>query len=244
MKNKLLLLILRAHLALVLDSGHVFTSGLKPPWGINSLGKSIRRNRKTTLYKSPPRGGDIVDDKQKKQMSNKPQPCIDFPERVLEPKYGLMFIDKFCHYHGGYLAAKASDVYGVAIINSLSTYVSGYMEMTAAAQRDPDDDELEQSQSPHLKMKVPSPDELEEWKACIPFEVMGIICESDSGLEEAELVGEAIGVRFHNGFNPARRDKFLMNDAVSDKGMRVVKQRMCGSLDEAIEVNLGTNRHR
>jgi len=156
------------------------------------------------------------------------EPCIDFPDSLNEPKHGLLFIDQFCDYHGGYLAAKARDVYGVAVINSLSTYVSGYM--TLSAKQDGTSEALS-----HLKLAVPSPDELTTWKDKIPFEVLAVICESDSGLEEAELFSEALNVRYHNGFNPARRDKFLMNDVLSKKGLRTVRQKMCGSLDEALE---------
>ena len=156
------------------------------------------------------------------------EPCIAFPDSLNEPKHGLLFIDQFCHYHGGYLAAKARDVYGVAVINSLSTYVSGYM--TLSAKQDGTSEALS-----HLKLKIPSPDELTSWKDKIPFEVLAVICESDSGLEEAELFSEALNARYHNGFNPARRNKFLMNDVLSKKGLRTVRQKMCGSLDEALE---------
>jgi hypothetical protein len=156
------------------------------------------------------------------------EPCIEFPENIRKPNHGLLFIDKFCHYHGGYLAAKARDVYGVAIINLLSTYVSGYMTMSAnqAGSHEALD---------HLKLKIPSPDQLTSWKDKLPFEVIAAICESDSGLEEVELLSEALNVRHHNGFNPARRNKFLMNEVLSEKGLRTVKQRMCGTLAEALD---------
>jgi hypothetical protein len=167
------------------------------------------------------RGGNIID-------SNEVEPCIEFPENIRKPNHGLLFIDKFCHYHGGYLAAKARDVYGVAIINLLSTYVSGYMTMSAnqAGSHEALD---------HLKLKIPSPDQLTSWKDKLPFEVIAAICESDSGLEEVELLSEALNVRHHNGFNPARRNKFLMNEVLSEKGLRTVKQRMCGTLAEALD---------
>lgn len=219
--NTLLLLVLAAPIL-----------GLESPWGVNSHGSSTpTRSSIQKLYSHPPRGGNIVDEEQETQAT--PQPSFEFPEHIIEPKYGLLFIDRFCHYHGGYLAAKARDVYGVATINSLSTYVSGYIEMTA--QHEQNDDNTSNEPPSHLRMTIPSPDELEKWEAKIPFEILGVICESDSGLEEAELIGEAMGVRFHNGFNAARRDKFLMNDVLSKKGMRVVKQRMCATLEEAIE---------
>jgi hypothetical protein len=106
------------------------------------------------LYSHPPRGGNIVDEEQETQAT--PQPSFEFPEHIIEPKYGLLFIDRFCHYHGGYLAAKARDVYGVATINSLSTYVSGYIEMTA--QHEQNDDNTSNELPSHLRMTIPSPD--------------------------------------------------------------------------------------
>ncbi len=217
------------HMLLIFLAVPIF--GLKsPPWGtpnsrkVGARKSSIQNSIEKLLHSHPPRGGTIADDE--KDAMTVPQPCLEIPEHSIEPKYGILFIDRFCHYHGGYLAAKARDVYGVATIHSLSTYVSGYMEMTAR----------ESGQPPsHLRMTIPSPDKLEDWKTKIPFETLAVICESDSGLEEAELIGEAMGVRFHNGFNPARRDKFQMNDVLSRKGMRVVKQKMCLSLEEALE---------
>ncbi|GFH43863.1 hypothetical protein CTEN210_00336 [Chaetoceros tenuissimus] len=150
-----------------------------------------------------------------------PIPNIQYPEETLSsPSHGILFIDNFCHYHGGYLSNKARAVYNVATIQSLSTYVSGFISM--------------QGSTDHLKDCIPSPDEIEAWRKQIPFEIVAIVCESDSGLEEAELLGEALNVKFHNGYNPARRDKFLMNQELEKHGMRTVGQKMCGSLEEAI----------
>ena len=162
-----------------------------------------------------------------------PEPYFDLPDAIIEPKFGVLFIDRFCHYHGGYLAAKAREVYGVATINALSTYVSGYMTMSAQQSRGSDSGNDEPPS--HLKLNVPSPVELDQWKERVPFEIVGIICESDSGLDEAELLGEALHVLFHNGYNPARRDKFLMNNVAAEKGLRTVRQRMCASLEEAVD---------
>lgn len=153
--------------------------------------------------------------------NQEPIPNIQYPEETLSsPSHGILFIDNFCRYHGGYLSNKARAVYNVATIQSLSTYVSGFMSM--------------QGSKDHLKDCIPSPDQIEEWKKQIPFEIVAIVCESDSGLEEAELIGDALNVKFHNGYNPARRDKFLMNQELEKYGMRTVAQKMCGSLDDAI----------
>jgi hypothetical protein len=68
-----------------------------------------------------------------------PEPCINLPvdqddgnqEDKSCPKYGLLFMDQFCDYHGGYLASKARRVYGVATIHALSTYVCGYLSLSS-----------------------------------------------------------------------------------------------------------------
>lgn len=153
--------------------------------------------------------------------NQEPIPNIQYPEDTLSsPSHGILFIDNFCHYHGGYLSHKARAVYNVATIQSLSTYVSGFMSM--------------QGSTDHLRDCIPSPEDIDSWKSQIPFEIVAIVCESDSGLEEAELLGEALNVKFHNGYNPARRDKFLMNQELNKHGMRTVGQKMCSSLDDAI----------
>jgi hypothetical protein len=172
-----------------------------------------------------------------------PKPCITFPNEDNEnkskshsaPKYGLLFMDQFCEYHGGYVASKARDVYGVATIHALSTYVCGYLSWSTQSEDGGSDGGMPTTAGQHSEWKIPSPDEFDDWREKIPFEVLAIICESDAGLDEAELLAEAMNVRYHNGYNAARRDKFLMNDALSQVGLRTVKQKMCKTLEEAVE---------
>ncbi|KAL7533107.1 hypothetical protein ACHAWF_004341, partial [Thalassiosira exigua] len=66
-------------------------------------------------------------------------------------------------------------------------------------------------------------------------------CESDAGLDDAERLGIALGLhpRWHDGVDPARRDKFLMNEALSRAGLDTVKQRSCGTVEEAVEFARG-----
>lgn len=208
--------------------------------GQDSVFASLRRQRG---------GGGENNTEKNRPETVLPEPCINLPadqddnqDKPSCPKYGLLFMDQFCDYHGGYLASKARRVYGVATIHALSTYVCGYLSLSARDQgNDPNDDqeeeeeEEEETTSSHLKLKIPSPDEFEQWMEQIPFEVLAVICESDSGLDEAELIAEAMNVRFQNGYNVARRDKFQMNHVLSKAGLRTVKQKMCRTLEEAMD---------
>jgi len=184
------------------------------------------------------RGGNINCDDDDSQNDDCPDVCCDMPNQnqfdgaSKPPKFALLFMDKFCNYHGGYLASKARDVYGVATIDVISSYIAGYM---LRAVNDDMESNGQDEQSSILSMRLPSPDQLSQWKQKLPrgIQIIAAICESDSGLGEAELLGDAISVRYHNGYNEARRDKFLMNEVAAKHGLRTVQQKLCASLDEA-----------
>ena len=67
---------------------------------------------------------------------------------------------------------------------------------------DGDDDDRNREEA-LLKMKLPSPTELESWKEKLPpgMEILAMICESDSGLGEAELLSDALSLDKRNGYN-------------------------------------------
>lgn len=54
------------------------------------------------------------------------QPSVELPDdpSYPQPKYGLIFMDCFCPYHGIYLIETAKRVYGVGIVNVLSGYIA------------------------------------------------------------------------------------------------------------------------
>lgn len=152
---------------------------------------------------------------------------------------GIVIMDNFSPFHGQYLTRMALEAYGAGVVSVLSTYVTGYLYQ-------------EKGLTDHLTMRMPDEDYIEEWTNAIPFEIVGIICESDSGLEDAERLGEMLGLYpdRHDGINVGRRDKFIMNEicrdyrkigddgeeqAEDEGGLRVVRQRMCDSLEEALE---------
>jgi hypothetical protein len=56
------------------------------------------------------------------------------------------------------------------------------------------------------------------WAADLPFPIVGCISESDAGLQTAERLQSDL-CRGSGGINRARRDKFLMNEALKSAGM-------------------------
>jgi hypothetical protein len=125
-----------------------------------------------------------------------------------------------------YLAHMAKQVYGVATVIVFSDYMKGYFLM----EQPPDIEQM-------MTMCMPSTqEEKENW--CRPlegYELVAISCESDSGLADAERLGDLLHLSRHNGVNEARRNKYLMLETVGAAGLPVVKQRLCRTLEEACE---------
>lgn len=142
----------------------------------------------------------------------------------------LILMDSFTPYHGGYLSHQAKKLYNVTIIHVLSNYMSGYL-LQQLNQNDDDDKEDElynilSTKVPiHPSSGISSNDystydpqqsllladitqedfiQTKYWKDKISFlNIVGIICESDSGLEDAERLGIALGLypHRHDGYN-------------------------------------------
>ena len=51
------------------------------------------------------------------------------------------------------------------------------------------------------------------------FDLVAVLCGSDGGLADAERLQHALLPERSNGINPARRDKYLMNEAVRAAGL-------------------------
>mmetsp|Transcript_19588 Transcript_19588/g.29053 ORF Transcript_19588/g.29053 Transcript_19588/m.29053 type:complete len:546 (+) Transcript_19588:160-1797(+) len=175
------------------------------------------------------RGGSI-DDNGDSILS----PQIIFPKKWGKMKKGqkraIILMDRFSDYHGGYLEQVALEVYGVAVVNVLSTYLWGYFCQ----------------HYPHLEepklMRIPPTDELlKSWQQKLREEgvhrIEAVICESDSGLAEAEKLAFDLGLTKSNGKNEARRNKYLMNEAIRQAAphLKVVNQKLCKTVEEALE---------
>jgi len=161
------------------------------------------------------------------------QPRIQLPSSTSNkpPKYALVIVDNFCPYHGGYISNRARTVYGAAVIQQLSNYMSGYL--------------LQQhNQTSHLQARLPlTRDQMKTWLEAIHHElgnsvtILAVYCESDAGLDEtesfAQLLSEHCTSLSHNTYNPSRRHKYLMNEALERAGMSIVKQQLCESIQQA-----------
>jgi D-alanine-D-alanine ligase-like ATP-grasp enzyme len=146
----------------------------------------------------------------------------------------LFLMDSFCSYHGGYLAACAQDIPNTVVIQVLSDYLADYCQAN-----DPDDAEKWESMRMHHWQE-----RLQEFTATHngAAERIAVYCESDSGLNDAEALRQQFALQGRNVLhdNPieseARRNKFLMQKCLQETtSLPTVRQRLCHSLDEALE---------
>ena len=195
-----------------------------------------------SLLCSKSRGG-CSDQDEKQAYDVQPIPCIEVPPIWAgKKKKALVLMDVFSEYHGMYLAHMAKTAYGVATINVFSDYFKGYFQMQQrSTSRNKDEEDIANFQQT-MSMCMPtltSPAAVNDW--CQPllqdFELVAISCESDSGLADAERLGIALNVTKQNSLviNDARRNKYLMMEAVKKAGIPVVQQRLCATLDDAME---------
>lgn len=122
--------------------------------------------------------------------------------------HGLVLMDAFCPYHGGYLSSRAKVAYNAGIVHCVSDYVLNCLIRDSSISSDgggddkeEDDDEMK---SQYFNARIPkSRKNLSDWLEAVPFQILGIICESDSGLDDAENLGVAIGLypERHDGYN-------------------------------------------
>ena len=149
------------------------------------------------------------------------------PDTDGHPIKAIIIVDGFSPYHGEYLSHAARHVYGAAVIHMLSDFMTRFLYQV-------------EGQTNHLSSRMSdldSAEDVEKWMSLLPtnIEIVGIYCESDSGLEDAERLGVALDLypHCHDGMNKARRDKYLMNQVVGNAGLDVVKQQSCQTLEEA-----------
>lgn len=171
-------------------------------------------------------------------LSEKCVPDIEIDLSQPPPSKGIIVIDPFSSIFSGYLINNAIQKYGVGIVNVFSPYsakgVQARLEKNAE-EGVPVEDML-------AKTAPLGEDELTAWLKSIPFNIVAVICESDSGLDYAERLSCAIdsspanGAHLqHNGYGVARRDKYLMSKICSDAGIPVVRQALCASTEDAIQ---------
>lgn len=139
-------------------------------------------------------------------------------------------MDAFSPNHSGYMIMRALEEHGVGVAKVMSPYVATGRNKLREFQ---DDDQLQYT--------APLEEEaLRHWlKDQIPFRIEAVICESDSGLDYAERLAEAIHkitpIQQYNGYLEARRDKFALNEVCRKHGIDTVQQALCASIEEAIQ---------
>ena len=155
-----------------------------------------------------PQSFPFLDDKSKKGGGNSPpSAALSSPPptpKFIQPTHGLILVDIFCPFHGQYLAHMAKTAYHVGIVNVVSTYVTGFLYMDGVREHLADRMPLTFQSSGERKtdaIKFVDDVLVKEWANEIPFKILGLHCESDSGLGEAERLGEALGLRQVNGYN-------------------------------------------
>jgi hypothetical protein len=153
-------------------------------------------------------------------------PYIEEPPVWAQQKRALLLMDVFSDYHGLYLSHRAKEVYGAATVIVFSDYMKGYFQKEQS-------DGLDQ----RMTMCMPTINEKEGW--CQQLEgckLVAISCESDSGLADAEQLAVLLDLLHHNGVNEARRNKYLMLEAVGTAGLSVVKQQLWQNYGRGLSV--------
>ncbi len=127
---------------------------------------------------------------------------LNFLDDNVSCTHGLVLMDAFCPYHGGYLSRQAKIAYNAGIVHCVSDYVLNCLLRENDESKDDNVSEGEQLKNQYFNAKIPKKKEnLQGWLNAIPFKVSGIICESDSGLDDAEKLGVAMGLEKHDGYN-------------------------------------------
>ncbi|CAN0245566.1 unnamed protein product [Ectocarpus fasciculatus] len=128
------------------------------------------------------------------------------------PVAGVIVVDPFCDY----LGKRCIDILeeaGYAVV--LSDHLVATLSSDSAK-----------------GFRPPSPGKEAEWASWLPFPIVAVVCESDAGLANAERLQAALlGPRF-GGNNDARRDKFLMNEAMRAAGLAAARQMKTGDRDK------------
>jgi biotin carboxylase len=137
------------------------------------------------------------------------------------PTRAFILMDAFCPYHGQYLATSAHNHYpGTVIVHILSPYLQAYLEKTH-----PD--------TVWANQRMPDARTVDEWKQGLRgLPVVGVYCESDSGLEDAEQLRALLQVTCPDDpiYLSARRNKYEMIDTIGKAGFRVPCQKLCDSM--------------
>jgi ATP-grasp domain len=200
---------------------------------------------------------------QQHQEGSSPPPPPPPPPPSNKVRRALILMDAFCDYHGLYLANRIllhddsnMDNDETAVIFVLSDYLRGYLLQTQPdhaatwqAMRLPwwrtssnrahfDDDNATTAISDDDRQDDDDDGQrshLQQWT--LGLEMMGVYCESDSGLQDAEELRRLLNVTTHSDNPhvwPARRDKYLQNEHLAKTTqLPVARQQLCSTIQQA-----------
>ncbi|GMI08425.1 hypothetical protein TrVE_jg9213 [Triparma verrucosa] len=145
------------------------------------------------------------------------------------PTEAVILVDPFSELHSQFIKANLLSR-NIAVVEVLSPYIANGLN------NDTTSDAAAAAEFDYLTL---SPDltDLSSWVSSIEskgLSITSVICESDSGLSYAEELSSLVS-RKHNGVNEGRRNKFMMNDICEKSGIDTVKQKLCSTVDEALE---------
>ena len=142
------------------------------------------------------------------------------------PQRAIILMDSFCPYHGMFLVSRAQEFSGTAVIPVLSNYLYDFLMATEPENADE-----------YKRMRLPT--DLAAWRQRLPpMELVGVYCESDSGLPDAERLRKDLSVVCRDDPDEleARRNKFLMQEKIrKDTDAPALRQKLCTRLSEAQE---------
>jgi len=165
---------------------------------------------------------------------------VEMPSTTQPILRGVLLVDPFSRYHSGYMTDLAAHKYGVGVVRVLSPYMAKGLQLSLLATTTASSLHSQEQQQDVMASVAPLDlPALGEWVDQIPFAIQAVICESDSGLAYAEQLAcalERLGVveLKHNGYQEARRDKFAMNELCRHRGVKVVAQTLCGTVEECV----------
>jgi ATP-grasp domain len=232
-------------LALLLCSVSAASRFLPPHATVRSRSNHLVRNYKhstswgsVTRVRSPsptfaiPRGGNV-------------ESTLDQDGFWSGRRRAIVIMDGFCDYHSGYFKARIKEVFpDVIILPVLSDYLHGFLQQEGKIQSWHPGNDHETQYHPRPRTM----EEVREWfkerldahqgteaEGLSDFqlwEFVGVYCESDSGLEDAEHLRELLQVSCSDEpiIFQARRHKHLMQLTVAERaGLRIAKQKLCSS---------------
>jgi hypothetical protein len=131
----------------------------------------------------------------------------------------LILVDAFADYLSGHCKDYCRD-HDIRYVEVVSSYSKGALE--AKGMKLP----------PHFI--APKEGSELDWAESEEIELdnCSILAESDAGTTTAERIGTSLGLR-GNGPSPQLRNKYLMNERCKDQGLKVVRQVLASTWEEA-----------